>query len=133
MLAWISRKHKLSESRVWLQTLAQYGGCEAEHSEGAKLLSSAPGLFEKLHEPTLSVEDPGMFMSTRCACLERKRESHTFIFINEVIAKLTYKGYYLLKSHWYEALRRNITLMKNIRDQFSLEITKLYRKSGTEK
>lgn len=58
MLAWISRKHKLSERRVRLQTLAQYGGCEAEHSEGAKLLSSAPGVFEKLHEPTLSVEDP---------------------------------------------------------------------------
>lgn len=100
MLAWISRKHKLSERRVWLQTLAQYGGCEARHSEEAKLLSLAPGVFEKLHELSLSVEDPGMFMSTRCACLERKRESPAFIFINEVTAKLIYKGYYLLNSHW---------------------------------
>lgn len=56
MLAWISRKHKLSERRVWLQMLAQYRGHEAKHSEEAKPLSSAPGVFEKLHELTLFVE-----------------------------------------------------------------------------
>lgn len=56
MLAWISRKHKLSERSVWLHTLPQYGECEAKHSEEAKLLSSALGAFKKLHELTLFVE-----------------------------------------------------------------------------
>lgn len=57
MLAWISRKYKLSERRVWLQTLALYGGCEAKHSGEAKLLSLAPGVFKKLRELPLFVED----------------------------------------------------------------------------
>lgn len=80
MLAWVPRKHRLSERSVWLHTLAQYGGCEAKHSEQAKLLSPAPGAFKKLHELPLFVDgSSSVYEYQMCSPWKEMGEPHIHI------------------------------------------------------